>query len=78
MIRNLILCELMQITTDTNISSVKYCGTEIPRVLLYDATFVVLTFTSDVYETKRGFKISYKISLRKGCTFGIYYYFLQK
>jgi len=72
MIKNLLMCELMQITTDTNNSSVKYCGTEIPRILTFDSTFVVLTFTSDVSVTRSGFKISYKVSLRNGCTFGIY------
>ena len=62
----------MQITTDTNISSIEYCGTNIPKTLTFDATFVVLKFRSDGSVTRRGFQITYKVSRRKGCQFRIY------
>jgi len=56
----------MQITTDASFSVSKYCGKNIPKTLTFDATFIILTFTSDGTVTKRGFQITYKVSLRKG------------
>jgi len=55
----------VQIRTDTNITE-KYCGTEVPTILSYDATSVNLKFSSDYYVTRSGFKITYKIVTRKG------------
>jgi len=56
----------MQITTDTSFSANKYCGKEIPKTLTFDATFIILTFISDSTVTRRGFQITYQVSLRKG------------
>ena len=58
----------MQITTDTN-NSTKYCGTEVPKILILDTTYVVLTFVSDSSTTRSGFKITYKVLFRKGYQF---------
>jgi len=58
----------VQITTGigTNSSrSLKYCGTNVPTTLAFDAD-VNLIFKSDSGVAKRGFKISYKVLLRKG------------
>ena len=58
----------MQITTGigTNSSrSITYCGTNVPTTLAFD-TDVDLMFISDSAVVKRGFKISYKVLLRKG------------
>jgi len=66
-------CDVLQITTDMNISSQLYCGTEVPKILTFDAIFVVLTFVSDYSVTRSGFKITYKVLSRKGCRFSIYY-----
>ena len=60
---------LLQITTNRNISSELYCGTEVPKILTFDATFVVLTFESDDAVTRRGFEITYKVLSRKGYQF---------
>jgi len=57
----------IQITTDdVQKSYSKYCGTEVPTILSFDATYVELTFVSDSSVTKSGFEIAYKVLSRKG------------
>ena len=66
----------VQITTDDadEHKNKKYCGagsTAVSKMLTFYATFVHLTFESDFTVTRSGFKITYKISLRKGYHFSI-------
>ena len=56
----------MQVMTDTNASSEVYCGSVVPKILSFDATFVVLTFISDLSVERSGFKITYTVLPRKG------------
>jgi len=56
---------LIQVTPATGNSS-KYCGTKVPDALIFDATYIVLTFISDYSVTESGFKITYKVLSRKG------------
>jgi len=55
----------VQITTDTNFRE-KYCGSEVPTILSFDAKVMNLKFVSDESQQRRGFKIMYKIYRRTG------------